>query len=197
LIPNNFQSENNTLPVPTKDRGFYFKNSSEIRNSKSNIFSPDFTIRMTVKVTSDGVIMKSETNGTENFKLFVNNSEICFSVLMSQVVDSATLKYSENMTRVLRGKFIENRGNYDDYRGNERVRDGEKEKLNIEKNQNWKKFKEDEDYENLIVKNKDGKKVRILGSLVEDLEFKENKKRILSNESFSNENNSSQTVLGC
>ena len=99
LKPNNFKDINNSLPVPTKDRGFYFKSSSKLISKSSIILSPDFTVRLVFKVSKDGIIMKSESNGTENFKVYVKNSTLCLSVLMTQYIDKSTLNVTNPISR--------------------------------------------------------------------------------------------------
>ena len=105
LAPNNFQDQNNSLPVPTKDRGFYFKPKSKIQNTISNIISPEFTIRLTLKVSKDGTIMKSEINGTEIYKLYVKDSKVCLNLLLSEIVDNATL--NSTVRRLISDDFME------------------------------------------------------------------------------------------
>ena len=70
-------SASRLAPIPTKERGFYFDTNSSLTSNTHWTLSPDFTLRLTIRVTNC-------TADSLNCLIFtVNNSQALFTLEVS------------------------------------------------------------------------------------------------------------------
>ena len=78
-------------PVPTKDRGFYFSDTSRLLTSKNDILAPNFGLGIIIRVLSSGTVF-SIMNGTDSIFLLSSDLENITSEYKTCLSNSCSLK---------------------------------------------------------------------------------------------------------
>ena len=74
-----------TLPVFTKDRGFYFKNKTQITSQVSWLLAPSFTMRLALKAMKDGTVFKVYDSNGVFVDLYVKEGSVCLFLMLTQI----------------------------------------------------------------------------------------------------------------
>ena len=56
-------------PIPTNERGFYFVSTSRLVSTVNYIIGPDFTLRLCIRIKTDGTIFEATSGGISYLKL--------------------------------------------------------------------------------------------------------------------------------
>ena len=86
----NFQN-NKMGPIPTKDRGFYFSDTSRLLTSKSYILAPNFGLGIIIRVISPGTIF-SIINGTDTIFMLSSDATNIQSQYKTCLLNICSLK---------------------------------------------------------------------------------------------------------
>lgn len=90
---NSFDHSSKLQPIPTKERGFYFFQTSSLTGIALDIIGPDLTIKLLIRVTScdydDHCIIFSYNPPGSQFDLYVNSSHISSNWMLNSMSSSS------------------------------------------------------------------------------------------------------------
>ena len=69
-------NQSKTSPVPTRDRGIYFENTSKAKSKELIVPAPDFTISIIFHILFPGVLMEARINSINFFVIAATTTQI-------------------------------------------------------------------------------------------------------------------------
>lgn len=100
-----FNNPNELSPLPTKDRGFYFANTSSLVSIQNWVLAPDFSLKFSIILLGDGVIFEAISGEITYFQLKFESGELLASwnltsASFSKVFSVSAGYYSSSWTEI-------------------------------------------------------------------------------------------------